>query len=139
MKHFTALLLLPFLLAPAQAQEQGNPAVSDKYFSDDYKRINEYGANIPWHQVPPIDGMPSTDSNGCTFPREMMFVTQSGFLGLGKKRVPIGCMTQEEVNRWNIEQQNRRRGPIVMPGPTYQPSVPAVRTCTGSHGVYTCY
>jgi hypothetical protein len=80
---------------------------------------------------------PQVDANGCTDGRRMMYVTQrTGFLGLGgKKDVPIGCMTQEELNRWNIEQQNSR--------PTYQPPTYQPRNCTsrviGSQVYTNCY
>jgi hypothetical protein len=60
----------------------------------------------------------------------------SGFLGLGTKKVDIGCMTQAEANRWHIEQQNSQ--PTYIP-PTYQ----GPRNCTSNiygNQVYTnCY
>ncbi len=89
------------------------------------------------------------DADGCTDGRSMVYVNQpSGFLGLGSKKVPIGCMTQAELNRWNIEQQNARR-PVYIPSiqPSYtsptQPSyqAPALRgtgICTTQFGVTTC-
>jgi len=49
------------------------------------------------------------DPDGCTDGRSMVYVKQGGFLGIGAKNVPVGCMTEAEMNRWNIEQQNARR------------------------------
>ena len=68
------------------------------------------------------------DADGCFAPQRMVFVDKR----------PIGCMTEAELNRWNIEQQNKRRPAFVPPVPTYQPA-PTVRTCTGHYGTYTCY
>ena len=69
----------------------------------------------------------------------------TGFLGLGKpKKVDIGCMSQAEANRWNIEQQNLRRPPVMINQPSYQ----APKTCYSSgrstgyggySGTTTCY
>ena len=69
----------------------------------------------------------------------------SGFLGLGRpKKVDIGCMTKAEANRWNIEQQNLRRPPVIINQPGYQ----APKTCYSSgrstgyggySGTTTCY
>ena len=69
----------------------------------------------------------------------------SGFLGLGRpKKVDIGCMTMAEANRWNIEQQNLRRPPVIINQPGYQ----APKTCYSSgrstgyggySGTTTCY
>lgn len=69
----------------------------------------------------------------------------SGFLGLGRpKKVDIGCMTIAEANRWNIEQQNLRRSPVII----NQPGLQAPKTCYSSgrstgYGAYsgttTCF
>ena len=69
----------------------------------------------------------------------------TGFLGLGKpKKVDIGCMSQAEANRWNIEQNNLRRPPIIINKPGYQ----GPKTCYSSgrstgyggySGTTTCY
>jgi hypothetical protein len=80
---------------------------------------------------------PSSDANGCPEGTQRFYVEQpSGFLGLGKKKVDIGCMTQGEANRWWIEQKNRQ--PVYVP-PTYQ----APRNCTsnivGSQVFTNCY
>ena len=83
---------------------------------------------------------PTADANGCTDGRQMMYVEErTGFLGLGaKKQVPIGCMTQEELNRWNYEQEART--PAYIPPvqvPQYQP--PRVLNCTTQYGVTRCF
>jgi hypothetical protein len=81
---------------------------------------------------------PVLDADGCPAGKFMAYVNEStGFLGLGKKQKKnIGCMTDEELNRWNIEQRNSR--PTYIP-PTYQ----APRNCTSNiygNQVFTrCY
>jgi hypothetical protein len=83
---------------------------------------------------------PALNADGCPAGKNMVYVSQStGFLGLGKKKaVAIGCMTTEELNRWNIEQQNSRPQTPYIP-PTYQ----APRNCTSNiygNQVFTnCY
>ena len=86
--------------------------------------VPNYSSRIDWNA--PLRGR---DANGCTDGRRMVYVKQGGFLGMGGKEVPIGCMTQAELNRWNIEQQNNRRPVFVpQPGNTY----PSAKTCYGN-------
>ena len=85
-------------------------------------------------------------TGGCP-PRTSKYTVDqpTGFLGLGRpKKIDIGCMSQAEANRWNIEQQNLRRPPVIINQPGYQ--VP--KTCYSSgrstgfggySGTTTCY
>ena len=104
--------------AEMKALQEQNEAKSRREFPD-------FQSNIKW------DGptLSNYDRDGCTDGRRMVYVKQGGFLGMGGKQVPISCMTEVEMNRWNIEQQNNRR-PVVVPQPSN--TYPRTRSCYGN-------
>ena len=76
--------------------------------------------------------------DGCPAGQQRIYVDRStGFLGLGKKKVDIGCMTESEYNRWWIENQNRRQ-PTYVP-PTYQPRRNCTSNIYGNQVFTNCY
>jgi hypothetical protein len=80
---------------------------------------------------------PALRLDGCPEGTQRFTVDRrSGFLGLGTKKVDIGCMTQAEANRWHIEQQNSQ--PTYVP-PTYQPRRNCTSNIYGNQVFTNCY
>jgi hypothetical protein len=80
---------------------------------------------------------PALNSDGCPEGTGMAYVNErAGFLGLGTKRVNVGCMTELEYNRWSYEQRNEQ--PAYVP-PTYQSPRRCTSNVVGSQVFTNCY
>jgi hypothetical protein len=112
--------------------EQSRSQQAEAIHPDDRSRfLNGCGApsDIPVKQANP---------DGCPAGQQRIYVDRStGFLGLGKKKVDIGCMTESEYNRWWIENQNRQQ-PTYIP-PTYQPRRNCTSNIVGNQVFTNCY
>lgn len=141
---------------PSKSLYPYNPAYAEKF---DYKLNSDSSLN----RSDPFRNR----FDGCEYPKRMVYHNKRvGFLWLKTKKIPIGCMTQAEFNRWNIEQENARKRsmpsysdptPVIIQQPT-QPTQPTYQprprsypqparptTCIGGRSglygtsMYTCY
>ena len=75
-----------------------------------------------------------TPNDGCPEGKNRVYVNEpSGLFGLGSKKVSIGCMTQDEQNRYNYEMRQQWANSQ----PVYQPRPPI--NCTTYGDATTCY